>query len=95
MNPVLLVAIVLVALILLIIFISCIKIVPQTQAYIIERVGKYHRTLGTGLHMIAPFVDRIAVDVSSPSNTNSRLDSPRKIGIVNLKEQVIDFDPNY
>ena len=79
--------------IILIIIISNIRIVPQTQAYIIERLGKYHATWGTGIHMLVPFIDRVALDVSAPAYVQSKLDNPRKIGIVNLKEQVIDFDP--
>ena len=79
--------------ILLIIVIANIRIVPQTQSYIIERLGKYCKTWGTGIHMLVPFIDRVAVDVSAPAYVRSKLDNPRKIGIVNLKEQVIDFDP--
>ncbi len=79
--------------ILLIIVIANVRIVPQTQSYIIERLGKYCKTWGTGIHMLIPFIDRVAVDVSAPAFVQSKLDNPRKIGIVNLKEQVIDFDP--
>lgn len=82
-----------VVIILLIIAISCVRIVPQTQAYIVERLGKYYKTWGTGVHWLVPFIDHIAVDVSAPNYASSKLDSPRKIGVVNLKEQVIDFDP--
>ena len=84
---------VIIVVILLIIVIANVRIVPQTQSYIIERLGKYCKTWGTGIHMLIPFVDRIAVDVSAPAFIQSKLDNPRKIGIVNLKEQVIDFDP--
>ncbi len=41
-----------------------IKIVPQAHAYIIERLGKYHNTLGAGLHVLIPFIDRIARKVT-------------------------------
>ncbi len=82
-----------IVIILLIILISNVRIVPQTQSYIIERLGKYCKTWGTGIHMLIPFIDRIAVDVSAPAYVQSKLDNPRKIGVVNLKEQVIDFDP--
>lgn len=37
-----------------------IKIVPQQQAWIIERLGKYYRTLVPGLNIIIPFIDRVA-----------------------------------
>lgn len=40
--------------------ISCIKIVPQANAYIIERLGGYYATWGVGVHFKVPFIDRIA-----------------------------------
>lgn len=42
------------------ILISCIKIVPQAHAYVVERLGAYHTTWGTGMHFKLPFIDRIA-----------------------------------
>jgi regulator of protease activity HflC (stomatin/prohibitin superfamily) len=36
------------------------KIVPQKEAFIIERLGKYSRTLEAGFHILIPFVDRVA-----------------------------------
>lgn len=72
--------------------VTCIKIVSQTNAYVIERLGKYQKTWRTGVHFLIPFIDRIAVDNNSVS-IPGRFDSPRQIGVVNLKEQVVDFDP--
>ena len=43
---------------------TCMRIVPQPQAYIIERLGSYHATWRTGFHMMAPFIDRVANKVS-------------------------------
>ncbi len=37
-----------------------VKIVPQRSAFIIERLGKYHKTLQAGLHIIIPFLDKVA-----------------------------------
>ncbi len=37
-----------------------IKIVPQQHTYIVERLGRYHRTLEAGMNIIIPFIDRIA-----------------------------------
>ena len=50
--------------IILVLLILNIKIVPQAHAYIIERLGKYHTTLGAGLHILIPFIDRIARKVT-------------------------------
>lgn len=65
--------------ILLVIFVllvlaSCVKIVPQAQAFIVERLGGYQGTWEVGMHFKMPFIDRVAKRV-------------------NLKEQVVDFDP--
>ncbi len=80
--------------ILSIIIIANIKIVSQTNAYVIERLGKYHKTWDTGIHFLVPFIDRIAVDASAiPAIANGSTMVPKKIGIVNLKEQVCDFAP--
>ena len=46
--------------ILLIIVISNIHIVPQSKAYLVERLGAYHQTWRTGIHFKIPFIDRIA-----------------------------------
>ncbi len=52
----------------------CIRIVPQAQAFVIERLGAYSATWDVGVHVKMPFIDRVAKQV-------------------NLKEQVVDFDP--
>lgn len=36
------------------------KIVPQRKAFVVERLGKYNRTLGAGFHILLPFIDRIS-----------------------------------
>ena len=48
-----------VALFLLIVLLKAIKIVPQKQVKIIERLGKYHRTAEAGLNTIFPFLDSV------------------------------------
>ncbi len=50
--------------IVLLILVSNIKIVPQAYAYVIERLGSYHTTWETGLHVKIPFIDRISKQVS-------------------------------
>lgn len=44
--------------------VSNIKIVPQSRAYVIERLGAYHQTWQTGLHVKIPFVEKVAKVVS-------------------------------
>jgi len=43
-----------------IVFLRTVRIVPQKQAYIIERLGKYSTTLEAGFHILMPFVDRVS-----------------------------------
>ena len=50
--------------IILIIAASCIKIVPQSQAYILERLGVYKATWGSGVHFKVPFIERVAKRVN-------------------------------
>ena len=45
---------------LILILVSCIKIVPQAQAYIVERLGAYQGTWSVGLHVKLPFLDKVA-----------------------------------
>ena len=53
-----LIAIVLI--VILMILVSCIKIVPQATAMVVERLGGYKCTWSVGLHVKAPFIDRVA-----------------------------------
>jgi regulator of protease activity HflC (stomatin/prohibitin superfamily) len=41
-------------------FFKSVRVVPQRTAYVIERLGKYSRTLEAGLHVLVPFIDRVA-----------------------------------
>ena len=50
--------------ILLVIIVLGIKIIPQSRAKVVERLGSYHTTLQTGLHYVIPFIDRVANDVT-------------------------------
>ena len=58
------IGIVAVILVVLIILTRCIRIVPQTHAMIIERFGGYLTTWSVGVHIKAPFIDRVARDVT-------------------------------
>ena len=51
-------------LIVIIVLVSCIRIVPQAQCYIIERLGAYQASWGVGLHLKAPIIDKVAKRVN-------------------------------
>ena len=53
-----------VLIILVVIAASGIKIIPQSKAFVVERLGAYHRTMQTGLHYVLPFIERVANVVS-------------------------------
>ncbi len=50
--------------IIFILVVTNIKIVPQAKAYVVERLGAYHTTWSTGLHVKIPIIDRVAKIVS-------------------------------
>lgn len=58
-----LVVLALIALFVIIALARAVRIVRQAEAYIIERLGRYSRTLDAGLHLLVPFVDRVRARV--------------------------------
>ena len=54
-----LIVLIVVALVVLFTLWRTIRIVPQARAGIVERLGRYHRTLDAGLALIVPYVDRV------------------------------------
>ena len=50
-------------LLILVVF-SCIKVVPQAKAFVVERLGAYQETWDTGIHFKMPFIDRVAKRVN-------------------------------
>ena len=52
------------AIVIILIFASCIKIVPQATALVIERLGGYQDTWNVGIHVKLPFIDRVAKRVT-------------------------------
>jgi regulator of protease activity HflC (stomatin/prohibitin superfamily) len=48
------------AVVLFLIFKNIVRVVPQNDAYIVERLGKYNNTLLAGIHFLIPFLDRVA-----------------------------------
>ena len=57
-------AFIIVAVVILVILSSCIRIVPQAQALVVERLGGYLGTYGVGVHFLIPFIDRVAKKVN-------------------------------
>ena len=55
-----LIALVVVLILAVMILLSCIKIVPQANAFVVERLGAYQQTWSVGLHIKVPFIDRVA-----------------------------------
>ncbi len=52
--------VIVIAVIVLVILASCIKIVPQAQAVVLERLGAYKETWNVGIHFKVPFIDKMA-----------------------------------
>jgi len=58
-NVVLVIVLVIVAIFVLTILFRSIRIIPQAYAGVVERLGKYHKTLTPGLNILVPFIDRV------------------------------------
>mgnify|MGYP001100741394 CR=1 FL=1 len=54
------IALVVILILIVMILLSCIKIVPQAHAYVVERLGAYQQTWSVGLHLKVPFIDKVA-----------------------------------
>ena len=63
MSPIVIIIGAIIALFVLII-IANIRVVPQAHAFVIERLGAYHNTWNTGIHMKIPFIDRISSKIT-------------------------------
>ena len=72
-GPEIIIPLVIVIVIVVLLIVS-VRVVKQTDKYVIQRLGGYHATWGVGIHFLVPFIDKVA-------------------RVVNLKEQVKDFDP--
>ena len=64
MNILTIISIVVVLLLIAGLFAYLVRIVPQATSYVVERLGAYHSTWNTGIHVLIPFVDRIANKVT-------------------------------
>ena len=64
---------------------QCIKVVPQQNAWVVERLGKFHAVLTPGLNVIIPFVDRVAY---KHSLKEVPLDTPSQVCITKDNTQL-------
>ncbi|MDR3259627.1 MAG: SPFH/Band 7/PHB domain protein [Fusobacteriaceae bacterium] len=58
------IVVLIVIIVMVILFFINVKVVPQSRAYVIERIGKYNRTWTSGFYLLLPFMDKIRKDVS-------------------------------
>ena len=58
------IAIIILVVLILAVVVSCIQIVQQSKAYVIERLGTFHSVWGVGMHFKLPFVERVVKKVS-------------------------------
>ena len=65
-----------------------IKIVPQSEVYVVERFGKYFRTLNAGLSIIVPFLDKVQHKIS----ILERQISQQKISVITKDNVEIELD---
>lgn len=83
-----------VAVLILAIIIKGLKIVQQSTVMIVERLGKYHKTMKTGVNIIIPFLDKIRLFTRRISQTDSKGHSNVRIersNFIDLRETVYDF----
>ena len=67
-----------------------VRIVPQGSKHVVQRLGKYHKTLGPGLNVIIPYIDTVAYKVTTKDIV---LDIPsqeilQQVLFLNLKLQI-------
>ncbi len=63
-NATLYIWVIILVILAIIIVARTIRIVPQSQSYVVERIGAYNRTCNVGLHILIPFLDKISNKVS-------------------------------
>ena len=58
------IAIIVLVIIILVVIVSCINVVRQSKAYVVERLGAFHSVWGVGLHFKLPFIERVVKKIS-------------------------------
>lgn len=70
------------------------KIIPQSETKVIERLGKYDRTLGSGINIIWPILDKarkVSIRFSSTNRLGKSITYTKESDVIDLREQVYDF----
>ncbi|HET9963057.1 MAG TPA: stomatin-like protein [Nitrospiraceae bacterium] len=80
-----LVVVIVLAILVLIVIAKTARIVPQQSAYVVERLGRYSRTLGAGFHILVPFIDSVQY---KHSLKETAVDIPEQICITRDNVQV-------
>lgn len=89
--------IILIAIILLVLFIVTkgLIIVQQSETMIIERLGKYHSTLGSGINIIIPFIDKprkMKARIALSNAKGQKIYRTTEVERIDLREQVYNFE---
>jgi regulator of protease activity HflC (stomatin/prohibitin superfamily) len=81
------------ALVLILLICQSIVIVPQSVAYVIERLGAYSTTFNVGIHFKLPFIDRVRKNQITLGNKTGLLRDASSVKGISLKEAFVDSDP--
>ncbi len=82
---------ILVVIFIILMMIKGFKIIPQAETMVIERLGKYHRTLNSGINIIWPIIDKPRTILWRVTNTKGLLTTTVPTKTIDLREQVYDF----
>ena len=94
MSVVSIVLVIAVVLALIAIVVAGVKVVPQSETRVIERLGRFHSVLPAGLNFIIPFIDRPKVIFTryiTQGLAGSNVIRMRTTDVIDLREQVYDF----
>jgi regulator of protease activity HflC (stomatin/prohibitin superfamily) len=80
-----LVVVIILSFLVLLVIAKTARIVPQQSAYVVERLGRYSRTLGAGFHILVPFIDTVQY---KHSLKETAIDIPEQICITRDNVQV-------
>ena len=83
---------IIIAVIILFVLSTCIRVVPQAQALVVERLGAYLGTYSVGIHFLVPFIDRVAKKVNLKEQVE---DFPPQLLLTTLSPQVHPHNLEY